>query len=90
MNPDKVKFDYDEKIISIDFESGYHSGDTFEWGRDTGSHWIILKTEDTEIAYLRANCRRCNYLVARDPETHEEFSQWVSIRGPVETKINSI
>jgi len=23
MNPDKVKFDYDEKIISIDFEHGY-------------------------------------------------------------------
>ena len=90
MNPDRVKFDYDEKIISIDFEWGYHAGTTFEWGRDTGSHWIILKTEDTEKAYLRANCRRCNYLVARDPETHEEFGQWIAVRGPVETKINSI
>lgn len=90
INPDKVKFDYDEKIISIDFETGYHAGDTFEWGQDTGSHWIILKTENTEVAYLRANCRRCNYLTAKDPETHEEFSQWVAVRGPVETKINTI
>lgn len=90
MNPDKVKFDYDEKIVSVEWEYGFHPGDTFEWGRDTGSHWIILKTEDTELAYLRANCRRCQYLTARDPKTHEEFSQWVSIRGPVETKINTI
>ena len=90
MNPDKVKFDYDEKIISIDFGSGFHAGTTFEWGKDTGSYWIILKTEDTELAYLRGNCRRCNYLTAVDPETHQEFSQWAAIRGPVETKINTI
>ena len=90
INPDRVKFDYDEKIVSTDFEHGFKPGDTFEWGKDTGSHWIILKPEDTEIAYLRANCRRCKYLVAIDPETHEEFGQWVAIRGPVETKINHI
>lgn len=90
MNPDKVKFDYDEKIISVDFEAGFKPGDTFEWGRDTGSHWIILKPEDTELAYLRANVRRCKYLTAKDPETGEEFSQWCAIRGPVETKINTI
>lgn len=90
MNPDKVKFDYDEKILSIDFESGFQPGDTFEWGKDTGSHWMILKSEDTEIAYFRANCRRCHYLTARDPETHELFSQWAVIRGPVETKLNVI
>ena len=90
MNPDKVKFDYDEKILSVDWEYDFHPGDTFEWGKDTGSHWIILKTEDTELAYFRANCRRCQYLTAVDPETHEEFSQWAAIRGPVETKINVI
>ena len=59
MNPDRVKFDYDEKIISIDYEHGFKPGDTFEWGKDTNSHWIILKPEMTELAYLRANCRRC-------------------------------
>jgi hypothetical protein len=45
MNPDKVKFDYDEKIVSVEYEHGFHPGDTFEWGKGTGSHWIILKTE---------------------------------------------
>ena len=90
MNPDKVKFDYDEKIISVDWEHGFKPGDTFEWGKGTNSHWIILKPEDTELAYLRANCRRCKYLVAVDPETHDEFGQWAAIRGPVETKLNTI
>jgi len=28
--------------------------------------------------------------MAKDPETHEEFGQWAAIRGPVETKIDSI
>lgn len=90
MNPDKVKFDYDEKILSIDFESGFQPGDTFEWGKDTGSHWIILKSEETELAYFRANCRRCQYLTACDPETNNLFSQWAAVRGPVETKLNTI
>ena len=90
MNPDKVKFDYDEKIVSVDWEYGFAPGDTFAWGKDTGSHWIILKPEDTELAYLRANVRRCKLLTAIDEETKEEFSQWCAIRGPVETKINTI
>ena len=90
INPDKVKFDYDEKIVSVEYEYGFHAGDTFEWGRDTGSHWIILKPEDTEIAYFRANIRRCKQLTAKDPKTGEVFTQWCSIRGPVETKINTI
>lgn len=90
MNPDKVKFDYDEKIISIDWEHNYVPGTTFEWGRGTGLHWIILKQELSELAYFRGNCRRCQWLVAIDPETHEEFGQWAAIRGPVETKINTI
>lgn len=90
INPDKVKFDYDEKIVSVDFEHGFAPGDTFEWGKDTGSHWIILKTEDTELSYFRANIRRCKELLMKDCETGETYSQWCAIRGPVETKINTI
>lgn len=90
INSDKVKFDYDEKIISIDWEHGFRPGTVFEWGQDTNSYWLILKEEDTDLAYFRGNCRRCQYLVAIDPETHEEFGQWAAIRGPVETKINTI
>jgi len=90
INPDKVKFDYDEKIVSVDWEHGFMPGDTFEWGKGTGSHWIILKPEDTELAYLRAAVRRCKQVTAIDPETKEPYSQWCAIRGPVETKINTI
>lgn len=90
MNPDKVKFDYDEKIVSVEFEHDFHPGDTFEWGKNTGSHWIILKPEYTEVAYFRANVRRCVQLTVTDKETGESFTQWCAVRGPVETKINTI
>jgi len=40
INPDKNKFDYDDKILSVHYEAGYESGDVFEWlGTDT--YWII-------------------------------------------------
>jgi len=40
INPDKNKFDYDDKIISIGFEHGFEVGDIFEWCR-TNSYWLI-------------------------------------------------
>lgn len=89
INPDKVKFDYDEKIVSVDFLHNFKPGDTFEW-KNTGTHWIILKQELTELAYFRGNIRRCQYLEAVDPETKEIVGFWAAIRGPVETKLNTI
>lgn len=89
INPDKVKFDYDEKIVSVDFLHNFKPGDTFEW-QNTGTHWIILKQELTELAYFRGNVRRCQYLEAIDPETKETVGFWAAIRGPVETKLNTI
>lgn len=89
INPDKVKFDYDEKIVSVDFLHNFKPGDTFEW-QNTGTHWIILKQELTELAYFRGNIRRCQYLEAIDPDTKETVGFWAAIRGPVETKINTI
>ena len=89
INPDKVKFDYDEKIVSIDSIHGFKSGDTFEW-KGTDTHWIILKQELTELAYFRGNVRRCQLLEVIDPDTKENYSVWAAIRGPVETNINFI
>lgn len=89
INPDKVKFDYDEKIVSVDFEHGFKPGDTFEW-RGTDTHWIILKQELTEVAYFRANVRRCQSLEVINEETGETDTVWMAIRGPIETKINTI
>lgn len=90
MNPDKVKFDYDEKILSVDFKNDFHPGDTFEWPQHSDIHWIILKQELTEVAYFRANVRRCHMLEVVDPNTGKNIKLWGAIRGPVETKINTI
>lgn len=89
INPDKVKFDYDEKIVSVEYEHGFGPGDTFEW-KNTGTHWIILKQEMTEVAYFRGNVRRCQELLITDPETGDKVSIWAAVRGPVETKLNTI
>lgn len=89
INPDKIKFDYDEKIVSIDPKWGYKCGDVFEW-RNTGTHWLILKQELTELAYFRGNCRRCQAVEVVNPDTGETEILWMAIRGPVETKINTI
>lgn len=91
INPDKVKFDYDEKIISIDYAYEYGPGTTFQWPRGSQQHWIILKQEETEIAYFRGNIRRCQLIETADPDNKDKKHQvWAAIRGPVETKINTI
>ena len=89
INPDKIKFDYDEKIVSIDPKWEYKPGDVFEW-KNTGTYWLILKQELTEIAYFRGNCRRCQAVEVLNKETGETETYWMAIRGPVETKINAI
>ena len=89
INPDKIIFDYDEKIVSIDPKWEYKPGDVFEW-KNTGTYWLILKQELTEIAYFRGNCRRCQAVEVLNKETGETEIYWMAIRGPVETKINTI
>lgn len=81
INPDKLKEDYDQKIISIEFECGMKEGDTFLWDR-TGTHWIVYLQQHTEEAYFRAQIRRCNYEI--DVNGHK---YWIYLRGPVETSL---
>lgn len=90
INPDKIKFDYDEKIISVDFHNNFKAGDTFEWPLNSNIHWIIYSQELTELAYFRGNVRRCQEIEAQDPNTKEWKKVYGAVRGPVETKINSI
>ena len=54
INPDKVKQDYDEKIISIGFESNFKTGDIFQW-LGTNTYWLIYLQDLTELAYFRGN-----------------------------------
>ena len=87
INPDKLKMDYDQKILSVGFEHGFKSGDIFEWER-TNSYWIILTQDLDEVAYFRGTIRRCSYQIRWVDEDGQEHSVYCAVRGPVETKIS--
>lgn len=89
INPDKVKQDYDDKIISIGYEHEYKPGDVFEWV-NTNSYWLIYLQDKTELAYFRGEVRRCRYTINYKDDDGNEYSTYAAIRGPVETKINFI
>lgn len=88
INPNKLKQDYDDKIISIGFEHEFKTGDIFEW-IDTNTYWLIYLQETTEAAYFRGNIRKCRYQISwKDGD--EIKTTFAAIRGPVETKIDYI
>ena len=89
INPDKVKQDYDDKIISIGYEHDYKAGDVFEWV-NTNSYWLIYLQDKTELAYFRGEIRRCRYTINYKDENGIEHMVHAAIRGPVETRINYI
>lgn len=89
INPDKVKQDYDDKIISIDHIENYGPGDVFEW-KKTDTYWIIYTEEVTEDAYFRGEIRRCRYKIKFKDENGNWWYTWAAIRGPVETQVDSI
>lgn len=89
INPDKIKQDYDDKILSIDRIAGYNPGDVFQW-INTGTHWIIYLEELTEDAYFRGEIRRCRYKIKFKDNDEKWISTWAAIRGPVETEIESV
>lgn len=89
INPDKVKQDYDDKIISIGFEHNFQPGDVFEWV-NTNTYWLIYLQDKTELAYFRGEIRRCRYTIYFQDEEGNQHMTYAAIRGPVETKINFI
>ncbi len=89
ITPNVVKQDYDDKVISIGFEYNFKPGDVFEW-KGTDSHWLIYLQDLTELAYFRGDIRKCNYSISWKDNNDEVQTTWIAIRGPVETKMNSI
>lgn len=79
INPDKLKPDYDNKIVSVEFSAGFEAGDTFFWPANN-THWMIYLQELTETAYFRAYIRRCRYSVKVN-----DTDYYVYLRGPEET-----
>ena len=89
INPNKLKQDYDDKILSIGFEYNFQPGDIFEWCQ-TGTYWLIYLQDLTELAYFRGDIRKCSHQIVWIDEQNEEHKTYAAIRGPVETKINYI
>ena len=78
INPNKLKQDYDDKIISVGFEYGLAPGDVFEW-LGTKTHWLIYLQDLTELAYFRGDIRKCSYEIAWEDEVgdFEEMTVYV-------------
>ena len=96
ININQTKQDYDDKILSVGYEHNYKPGDVIQWHRkridgvvDT-SYWLIYLQDLTELAYFKGDIRKCNYWVNWEDEYGRLHHTWFAIRGPVETKIDSI
>ena len=88
INPNKLKQDYDDKIISVGYEYNFAPGTIFEW-LGTKTYWIVYLQDLTELAYFRGDIRKCSYEIAWEDE-QGKHKTYAAIRGPVETKINFI
>ena len=84
INPNKLKQDYDDKIISVGYEYNFKCGDVFEW-LNTNTFWLIYLQDLTELAYFRGDIRKCSYKIA-----WEDGETYVALKGPAETRINNI
>lgn len=81
INPDRLKPDYDNKILSTLTEAGFNAGSTFYWPAN-GTYWIVLLQELTETAYFRGYIRRCKNSI-----TINDTDYYIYIQGPTETDI---
>ena len=88
INPNKLKQDYDDKILSVEYDHGFEPGDVFEW-KNTGTYWLIYLQDLTELAYFRGDIRKCSYTIDWEDEEGRHRT-YAAVRGPVETKINFI
>ena len=88
INPNKLKADYDDKIISVGYEYEFEVGTVFEW-LGTKTYWLIYLQDLTELAYFRGDIRKCSHQIAWEDEDGLH-STYAAVRGPVETKINFI
>ena len=93
INPNKNSTEYDDKVLSIDYAYNFKPGDIFKW-IGTNTYWLVYLPELTEDAYFRSKIRRCRYEISwidmDQPQDQRKISTRAYIRGPVETKIDSL
>ena len=88
INPNTVKQDYDDKIISIGYEYDYKPGTIFDWV-NTGTKWLIYLQDLTELAYFKGDIRKCSYQITWKSETGDEYTTYAAITGPSEKTIDT-
>lgn len=88
LNNNKLKADYDDKIISIPHDSQMKVGDLFYWPR-TNSHWLVYLQQYTEDAYFRGYVRKAEHTMRWKDSYGNVHEVAAAVRGPVETKIRS-
>lgn len=86
VNNNKLKMDYDDKIISVPFEEGVKIGSIFYWPR-TKEHWIVYLKHYSEDAYFRGYIRKAQHTIRWENEFGKILETYAAVRGPVETKV---
>lgn len=89
INPNRLKQDYDDKIISIGFESGFKIGTVFSW-LNTNTTWIIYLQDLTELAYFKGDIRKCSHIISWENDDGSKESSYVALIGPQEKGLDSI
>ena len=87
INPNKVKQDYDDKVISIGYEYDFKPGTVFDW-ENTNTKWLIYLQDLTELAYFRGDIRKCNYQIAWKDEQGEKQFTYAAVTGPSEASMD--
>ena len=88
INPNTVKQDYDDKIISIGYEYDYKPGTIFDWV-NTGTKWLIYLQDLTELAYFKGDIRKCSYQINWKNQENKICSTYAAITGPSESNIET-
>lgn len=94
INPDKLKINYDDKIISIPFEDtclnevpgtgekiqkiGMKAGDVFTW-KETKTDWLVYLQRLEEKAYFRAEVRKCDYTLDVNGKEYKIYARKKSL-----------
>ena len=88
INPNKLKADYDDKILSVGHEYNFSVGTVFEW-LGTKTYWLVYLQDLTELAYFKGSMRQCQYQI-RINDNGNEHSVYASIIGPKEKNITNV
>ena len=89
INPNAVKQDYDDKVISIGHEYNYGPGTIFEWV-NTNTYWLVYLQDLTELVYFRGDVRKCSYEIKWVDKNGDNKHTYAAMRGPKETGISSL